>query len=1839
MCGRTFPRYRIDAHVNICLDVRDSTSSAASLPRTPHDPDVKRLRTERTLHNRVSLANSIAAASRNNGDRSIYSCGGCQGKLYVGVVRADRSGYAGSTRAAISNSSTSGAAGGEYDFKVSVDDDERVATAAFSSSGCAKAHWHGVFDVQDYHGDSHIQLQLSERRHGRPKSTTIQVGRAGLAMADTVSSHSKPSLPQKQCDIRSSRAAAVDESLESRLARLLGYESPASIGAPGSVASTAALHHHKQVLYHRHGHLTRADDPLTLRLAVDGQGVIISIKSDVVKPAAVVDAGGWLGIRKHELRFIVPSPGGAASGSGPAAGPLVHPPAMLQPPWARQPLPHFRPFTWWRRICSCFCGIAGAVANGDGRDALSRARGGVAANSRASAASGRNDINDDDQHELDLKLARVLQASLDHYHSIRKRSQQQPSLPPPDVITVHVEVLYVPLADVTGPSLPHGCCVPSMTPLHRAAADGHVPLFKALVTACGKEWLLRRTDVHPLAITAAASDGSSAGVLDVVNLSLGHLSVLDVALLCRQHDIVALICGLIPPSPRLSIGGGLHSLHYAVMAGQAPALKLVCDSMVRADNAGSSSDDERLARLGRLAGRLGRADIATMLAMLRGHGDADDDEDDGTVAPAASHHGVLGNPSSGLYRPGSVSAMVAEWVEEASPAHRPRHAEGSPGHASTVRPSSGAIVASVPLLASSRPPPLYRAAASRRLVDLPGRRPAATTNAGNRSPAVAANIAALSTLSSREGRHQAADQDNSGQQDNTLAVSIPREPSSPSGIITIHPSFSPSSSLSEPVLPGGAPHAVVVVTPITGTVVSTGTSAAVTTSDSIGVHDVVVGDLGGAGDGAGGDDDDERKVPDDADDFQLIDQASEGDAANSSSLVPAQPPPPAAALPSFVPPQPSSTPETRSSRDGIDSGLHQRALPLPPPVSPPPLLVTLPTITHPRLVALIQPLVDAVNSRRSPSHQPQSSVSVSGGAAGPASGLPAQPPPSILDEARSACIIASHRQGYPGSLDCLDAGGRSPLMTATLMGDLSCVETLVRNGAAPGCPDSQGRTSLMHACRVGRADIALFLLLRVHVPPLVYTGAPSCDASMSSAAGGTGGPARPEPSPSSSPVASSPSAPPPTTPPQPTTPAAATTAATSAATAFPLFGHRYGLRRSRSRIRSSRLMHVVPPAARSAASTDVRMQQLQQISKSGGGTNGASSLVPQAGDQSPGTAVSVSALPPFCSRLVSVVPVLSQSIVTFAAGADVIDPAMPALSSYAPAAACDDARSVTIRVAPPGLPCLTMIPAELRKHMAIARPSVAGNDGVTALMLAVEAAGTECPLSTVDGAGDTASSCTGLSSSTRACMLDVVRLLVEAGADRTATRSVNHVNQQPLHPFLHRYLYPRHESPLHMAAASGHLCLVRVLTLTDADETYASVMRLPLPAGGDDDDGEGVVERLIAAALVSTGTGEGDDVDALTRSSATLAATSAAVATASEALVRLAATAPVPSADDEGDGGGSAVSSGARADTATRTAAVTTTLLRDLCVATGVIPPMVTYQTPPLAPTPDHGAPMHQQGGREYTGAAIELMTSSATSDVVNVPLTADIDADLALALRLSLAEVSAATAASPALAVAVAAAPAASATTAASALPASTPHTTPSTLSIASSVGSSSSVRSGNVNKRASTFGDDGRGHIFDRYTSRTTVHRARRGVSVLGSAEPGFEIDNDGDSDQDSDETGLEERSMRASPLDVAIAAAAAEAAHRPSPQGSIGGVASSSCGRVTDVCSSGGAEGTCACSRPHPSPRVLVARLLFRLAVLEEASTAIERAAQPSRVRLLTMANYVHHGHVVGSMLASC
>lgn len=146
-----------------------------------------------------------------------------------------------------------------------------------------------------------------------------------------------------------------------------------------------------------------------------------------------------------------------------------------------------------------------------------------------------------------------------------------PAAAPP---VIRLQGVYIPLSDVRGPAK----AIPSLTPLHRAAADGQLELLQALVVSCGAQSLLLRTRRTP-ALRFMAPQAPQSQV-PPVPLAFGHLTVLDVAILCGQCETVSAILSVQPPSVRLSMPSRLHALHYAVLAGDVGILRQVCTSVV-----------------------------------------------------------------------------------------------------------------------------------------------------------------------------------------------------------------------------------------------------------------------------------------------------------------------------------------------------------------------------------------------------------------------------------------------------------------------------------------------------------------------------------------------------------------------------------------------------------------------------------------------------------------------------------------------------------------------------------------------------------------------------------------------------------------------------------------------------------------------------------------------------------------------------------------------------------------------------------------------------------------------------------------------------------------------------------------------------------------------------------------------------------------------------------------------------------------------------------------------------------------------------------------------------------
>jgi hypothetical protein len=93
------------------------------------------------------------------------------------------------------------------------------------------------------------------------------------------------------------------------------------------------------------------------------------------------------------------------------------------------------------------------------------------------------------------------------------------SAPAPDVIAVSLQMIFVPLSDVRGAK----SLRPSLSPLHRAAADGNLLLLRSLAVACGREWLLSRTAAAPLAAGRCAVVSNEAAAVPALAPALGAL--------------------------------------------------------------------------------------------------------------------------------------------------------------------------------------------------------------------------------------------------------------------------------------------------------------------------------------------------------------------------------------------------------------------------------------------------------------------------------------------------------------------------------------------------------------------------------------------------------------------------------------------------------------------------------------------------------------------------------------------------------------------------------------------------------------------------------------------------------------------------------------------------------------------------------------------------------------------------------------------------------------------------------------------------------------------------------------------------------------------------------------------------------------------------------------------------------------------------------------------------------------------------------------------------------------------------------------------------------------------
>jgi ankyrin repeat protein len=131
------------------------------------------------------------------------------------------------------------------------------------------------------------------------------------------------------------------------------------------------------------------------------------------------------------------------------------------------------------------------------------------------------------------------------------RAPHVPPPPPPAPPQLLVSVLYCPAADTLG-SLD---AAPSWTLLHRAAADGNVPLLKACVEKLGREWLLRRT-----------CDDS-------------QMTALDVALL-RKHVKAVEALLQYPVTRTTSPLTGRSCLHHAALSGDANVMRRLVQAVL-----------------------------------------------------------------------------------------------------------------------------------------------------------------------------------------------------------------------------------------------------------------------------------------------------------------------------------------------------------------------------------------------------------------------------------------------------------------------------------------------------------------------------------------------------------------------------------------------------------------------------------------------------------------------------------------------------------------------------------------------------------------------------------------------------------------------------------------------------------------------------------------------------------------------------------------------------------------------------------------------------------------------------------------------------------------------------------------------------------------------------------------------------------------------------------------------------------------------------------------------------------------------------------------------------------
>lgn len=381
-----------------------------------------------------------------------------------------------------------------------------------------------VMDITEYSANTPINFQLYIPSVSHTNASLSLSRFSSLSSPSSSSLSSAGCIGTVQCTLQDAISMHSRTSLSTAVTETNRRNDKSSISSPSFSSAPSS-----PTVLHRHGHFTEADGPLQLRMQL--QSKTNNNNDDKAAPSIEVIPPfyGWLGLRSHTLSFTVPlhtenrrsskNFHSSTSGTSPSVSSSSSSsiPASVASSTSTSP-------SIWHRFFACF---------------LPRSI----------------------PPPLSLKTVESIHTMNPVYGTL--------------LYEIDIQMVYIPMADIKGPR----SLAPSWSPLHRAVADGNITLVRSLVNATSRDWLLHRTKPEPITVTPTETLSLSPTVppsITSVDITLGHLSVVDIAILTRRKQILNSICtalsSLVAFTPRVSIGIAFHALHYSALMGDAAGI-------------------------------------------------------------------------------------------------------------------------------------------------------------------------------------------------------------------------------------------------------------------------------------------------------------------------------------------------------------------------------------------------------------------------------------------------------------------------------------------------------------------------------------------------------------------------------------------------------------------------------------------------------------------------------------------------------------------------------------------------------------------------------------------------------------------------------------------------------------------------------------------------------------------------------------------------------------------------------------------------------------------------------------------------------------------------------------------------------------------------------------------------------------------------------------------------------------------------------------------------------------------------------------------------------------------